>query len=393
MAQPQKLPFRYSTRQRTRNLGDFSVAFGDSISLELPRVGFLAGLHLTFASGIVRNTADSGAFSERVFNVLQRISINLNLGAASIVNISGFGLYTHNWTEKYNYGPDEGGSVGITASGAFNGSLVQDAHVYRGTGSDGYPFGTTAAASLAAPLGAPQAAAPFLLTYWIPIAANDGRNFNMGLINLQAPEVRATLDVQITSGIANMFVPGSVLTGTHLANNIAAVTVHMLFYEVPNPSRVLYPPLLVHRILEERQSFQNTGDIVYTVPRQGTVLRLHHNLFINGGNDGNPVLAQGPWMRFQTLRVNKTDDIYREFITFAKWHMRYRYGQKVPEGTYGWELWTAEEAPASGDLRDAIDSEAISTLESIITIADNAVLGTGNNFLDSIREIIQVLQV
>jgi hypothetical protein len=45
-----------------------------------------------------------------------------------------------------------------------------------------------------------------------------------------------------------------------------------------------------------------------------------------------------------------------------------------------------------GDLRDAIDTEAVTTIESTVTINSGANLGANNNFLDTIRRIIQPVQ-
>jgi hypothetical protein len=370
----QKAPFRYSTRQRTQQIANTTANFGDRVTIEIPRVGFLAGLLVQVVGSLTRAGGDTGTFSERLFNLIQRIGVNLNLGAASIVDISGFGLYSLNHTVKYAYGPSMGGSIPAANDGNFNDDLNMEAHVYRATDT------------------VPEVNSPFQLTYWIPVACNDGKNFNMGLINLQAPEVRATLDLQFSPNAVGLFTPGAVLAGTVFNGGQGfGVIVHYLYYEVPNPAKVLYPPLVVHRLLEERQAFNNTGDVLYTVPRQGTLMKLYHTLIINGRNDGYPG-SQGTEAREMRLRVNKTDDVYRQFLTMNRWWSRFRYGTHLPSGVYGWDFWNAEDIPSSGDFRDAVDSEAVSTLESIISVDSGAVLGIGNNFLDTQREIIQVLQ-
>jgi hypothetical protein len=68
-----------------------------------------------------------------------------------------------------------------------------------------------------------------------------------------------------------------------------------------------------------------------------------------------------------------------------------RYGHKIPQAAYYHDWWRAADLNAAGDYRDVIDSEQISTLESIVRISGVQVLGQGNNFLDTIREFTQRL--
>jgi hypothetical protein len=372
MANPNKRPlkpFRYNTRQRYQQFGNIRYAAANSflsqqVSFEIPRVGFLAGILVNVGGGWVRDHAggDTGTYSGRLFNFVKRLRVDLNLGAASIFDCSGYGTYLLNGTEKIAYQPDLGGTAPTIPLP--NGSLFMDPHVFL----SGDP--TTDAGGL-------------VLTYWIPIAANQGRNFTMGLINLQAPEVRATLSVQMINSLAELYTAGAVTTGTTFSN--IDVTVDYLYYEVPNPDVVSFPPFIIHRCLEDRTPFANTGDVVYQIPRQGTLLRLIQNVITNNVNADD--------YRHLTVRINKTDDVYRMFITNNRFFARFSYGHSLPVGSVVWDFWNAEEVPASGDFRDAIDTEAISTLEFITEIASTATLGVGNNFVDSVREIVQILQV
>lgn len=379
MAQ-QMLPFRYNTRQRIQPIGSnpvtlsgnpaLNVNAGTRLTYEVPRVGFLAGFFVVLLGGLTRGGADTGAFSQRKFNVLNRLQTNINIGAAAIDDISGYGLYLDNQARWENYSADLGGSATGNALFAVgtadnNEALCADPATWQG--SDATPT-----------VGGHE---PFTMQWYVPVAANDGDNFNMGLINAQAPEVRVTLDIQVGQ-LADLFVAGSTLTNTQLTANLL---VTYLYYEVPNPQQVMFPPLMMHRCLEERTPFSNTGDITYLVPRQGNLLKLIHNVIINGVNSGQHNLY--------VIRVNKTDDVYRESQDTNRFLSRTRYGHRTPTGSVFHDFWNSEGLPSSGDFRDVIDTEAISTLESVVNINPGAVLGIGNNFLDTEREIIQVLQV
>lgn len=356
-------PFRYNTRQRIQRVGTQPFVQNGRLTFEVPRVGFLAGFFVQILGGITRAGGDTGTLSERLWNIVKRFQVNINIGAAAIVDVSGYGLYLHNETQYTNFAADLGG-LPATPGAPLNAELSADPAIF-----------TLSAA-------APQVNAPFVLGFFVPVAANDGKNFNMGLINCQAPEVRVTLDMQLGQ-IADLFSAGAVIAGTTL-NNVN-VDVHYLYYEVPNPAAVSFPPLVMHRLLEERTPFSNTGDITYLVPRQGNILKLEHNVIIDGVNSGLHNLY--------IIRINKTDDVYRESAFVNHWLSRTRYGHRLPVGQVIHDFWNSEGLPSSGDFRDVLDSEAVSTTESITNINSGAVLGVGNNFLDTVREILQVLQV
>ncbi len=96
--------------------------------------------------------------------------------------------------------------------------------------------------------------------------------------------------------------------------------------------------------------------------------------------------------------INKTDTLYnniaRAQAVFQKLKSPIQYPTGPSFGSYHW-LWNfldaTEAGTGSGDTRDAIDSEAISVLESYVTVNSGATVGA-TAFLDSIRRIYQPLQ-
>jgi hypothetical protein len=370
MAAPaQKFAFRGNSRQRIQRVGNYVVQLApgnNRLSIELPRVGYLAGLLVQVGGFLSRTAGDSGAFSTQYFNIVNRLQLNLNIGASQIFDVSGHGTNLLNQAMSFNYAADLGGH------GAPGAPLLPFADPAVWDGVDTIP----------------QTNQDLIFTYWIPIAMNDGLNFNVGLINLQAPEIRATLDITM-GALADLFVPGAVLTGTSVtafggAAGQMLAQVSYLYYEVPNPDLVQIPPYIVHRVIQERQAIQATGDQLYTVPRMGQLQRLIHSVQINGVLDGANV-------NDLVIRVNKTDEIYRMANSVNRWLSRMRYGHTVPQAAFYHDWWRAADLNAAGDFRDVIDSEQISTLESIVSIDPTTVLGVGNNFLDSIREFTQRL--
>jgi len=365
-----KFAFADAARQRSQTVATVPFATNQRTSVEMPRVGFVSAVHLCLKGSLTRNVGDTGAFSPRLWNILQRVGFSLNLGANSVVDMSGYGLYTQNNTLQYTYGPDLGGSIASLATGMANGSFNMAPGVFRAD----------------ATVPAAPTATPFVLSWWIPIAQNMGPNATVGLINLQAQEVRATVDILFGS-VADLFPAGSVLTGTSIAANL---TISYVFFEVPNPQNVLWPPLLSHRLLEEKMPFGNTGDLVYTIPPQGTLQRWCHNVVINGAPAQSGSAAGGDVTQL-IVRVNKTDDFYRQTPEFAAELSRQRLGHSLPEGCFLHDMLNSSSLVDAGTYRDTINSEAIATLESILTVNAASVLGVGNNFVETWRDIVQPL--
>lgn len=358
----QKAPFRGNARQRIARIGDYPFVPNTRLSVELPRVGYLAGIFVQFVGTLTRTAGDTGNFSDQFFNLLKRLSVNLNLGAGLLYDVSGHGTNLLNQAMSFNYAADLGGDGGAALPAPLD--ATADIHVFSGAAT------------------VPETTVPLVLSYFIPVAMNDGLNFNIGLVLLQAPEIRCTLDIQMGS-VTDLFAPAAVLTGTSIPGS-PLIRIHVLYYEVPNPDFVGIPPYIVHRCLEDVQSIAANGDQVYTMPRQGTIQRVIQTCVINGVTND----ADVDELR---VKVNKTDEVYRMTQSVNRWLSRMRYGHKVPRGAFYHDFWRAADLNASGDYRDTIDTEQISTLEFILSTFAGTVLGIGNNFLYTTREFTQKL--
>lgn len=347
-AQQRLLPFRSGTRQRRAKVGVIAYAAASSLQpLELPRVGMLS--RLVIQARLTVTLSAAGALSDLgPWNALARLKVSANIGSASLVDVSGFGGFmAQQLVEEIGFRPDLGG-IGTTAPNA-------DIH--------------------AAPVA--MGANTWVLTWVIPIAANSGKQFDLGLINLQAPETRVT--VELSTGQL-----------TDPATNVTATTgnfhVYYEYYEIPDPRAFALPPLALVRTIEEQQAIGAVGDNVYTVPRQGILLQLTHRVTLNG--------ARGPDSSIDALSIkfNKTDSVYQMERQWERVIARLFYGANPNTGVFTWDFWHAESDVSAGDSRDAIDAEELSTLESIVTVNSGATLGSNNNFLCSVRRIVQLLQ-
>lgn len=356
MAQQQQLrPFRTGTRQRRAFVNSVAWAAGTTLpSVELPRVGLLSRLVIQLRG--ILTLAGVGVGTDLFpWAITARHRVNVNIGSASIVDVSGYGAeMAQPWIEELGWKPE--------MTGIFQGT---------GAGSPPAPNADIHVAPVA------MGANTWVITTVLPISANSGREFELGLINLQAPEVRCTVD--ITAGAGADFT-------TNFTSFVGSYFVYEEYYEIPDPRAFMLPPLALVRLLEEQQAIVGTGDAIYTVPRQGVLFQLAHRVTLNGARIDSPGWDEA------SIRFNKTDTVYREARQWKRIQERMMYGMLPTTGVFYHDFWHAASDVSTGDSRDQIDSEELSTLESVVSINSGATLGSNNNFLAAVRRIAQILQ-
>lgn len=342
----QLLPFRAGTRQRNFKVGVIPYATSSQgTPLTIPQVGMLSRI-IAQLRGTITYSAPGALADQGPWNVLSRLQLLTNIGAANVYDVSGYGAFTIMRTLNFGWSPELAG---------FGASLTPNADIHV------FPLSGSAQA--------------FALTYEVPVGINDGGNFETGLINLQAPETR----VQLVSTFGALTDPATLVTAT-----TGNLHVYYEYYEIGDLNTFALPPLALVRWLEEQQSITATGDNVYTVPRMGAVANLIHVVTCNGTrSDGIDSLA---------IRFNKTDTVYTNERQWSRIEERRLYGVLPTTGVYYWDFFNAYGGVNKGDTRDTIDSEALTTLESIVTVSSGTTLGSNNNNLKSIRRIFQVLQ-
>lgn len=341
----QLLPFRQGTRQRFAKVGTVAYAAGSSLQpVLMPRVGLLSRIYVQFRG--TGTLSGAGALADKgPWNLLSRARVTANIGSAAIVDVSGYGAFLI--SRKHDF-------PGFAADKAGVGDTVPNADIHA------FPVA--------------MGANTWALTWCLPIAANARNEFDAGLINLQAPEVQVQLEL-VTGALLD---PATLVTAT-------TGTFHIFYeyYEIPDPRQFQLPPLVLCRTLEESQPVTAVGDNVYTVPRQGVLLNLIHVLTVNA--------LRSDSFDEQSMRFNKTDTVYRQERQAARIGDRVRNVLNPIPGVTEYDLFDAKAAISQGDTRDAVDTEELSTLESIISVSSGAGLGANNNTLASVRRILQVL--
>lgn len=335
----QLIPFRRGTRQHFDLVGDIPyVSNRAGTPRRLNQVGFInkALLRIT---GTMTLSAAGALTADGPWALIRRVRVTLNTGVM-VLNLSGYGAFLLNHLVKEEFTPNSSG-----LSQVFSAPVAIGANTWN-----------------------------FMLE--LPIAANDGQNFEVGLINLQTEELVAQVEID--------WAPETDAS-TNATGFVGRADVYALWYEVPDPRRVRFPPLnVLHRVEEDRLSITGTGDTRKPLLRQGTLLQLLHVVRLNGSRNSTDVVA------FR-LELNRSDRVYRYELATLLWYHAQRYGLDLPTGVFVWDWWHSQMDTSQGDGRDFVDTEAIAQIDSVAEIASGATLGSNNNFLDTIRRYTQVL--
>lgn len=362
-----KQPFRYGTVRRRINIGNFQITPGTQLpAVVIPQVGMLARVLFDIEGGYtVANAPLVVANLDGMDAILSRAQITLNNGSAQIVDLSGIGV------------------------NAINQNISSSLPIKRGTPGVGNVQGTG--------FGLAVGAQTFSYKGFLPVNANQKRQFEMGLINLQAPELRATINLSFNP-LASLFtVPANCTAFTATCN------LSYEYYEIPDLSRYQLPPLTLVRSIEEAgQPITATGLQVYQIPRLGTMIEYHGVLVLN-------LLYSTVLTKLSefAIRYNKTDVQYDVFIGDWETYEAEMFGSGVgPAVTpsaasdvaqtflhpsmLSFNLWAAGDAPRNGgDFRDAIDTEENTTTEILITVAGGTALNAGKDNIYHVRRVVQ----
>jgi hypothetical protein len=338
---PQMAPFRFNTRERIKKVGqiDYPAAGGDGVSLLLPQIGLLARIVLVFEGSVTFSSATTyGNFGP--WAVWKRLRLDLNNASQNLFDVTGFGAYLMSSVLRKVNKIDE--TAGL------------DANLY------------------AAPTSG--SAQSIKISVEIPVNQSQGLNFQAGLINLQAPEVQATMNISYAAALSDI--------GSNITAFSGTTYVYYKFFEVPDPTAVVIPPVILHKWIEQQQPITAVGENIYTLPRAGKLARLIHCVTLNGARSDSYDSA--------ILRVNQSDTVYNRDKRAVKWDHRAWYGQAMPVGVVVNDFSQGYMVCEESDARDFFDTERVTTTESVITVSSGASLGSNNNTLVSIREILQV---
>jgi hypothetical protein len=343
MAEQPIFPFRMATRQRAKQVKTTQAisGLGGSASFTLDRVGMLNYLVLVIRATVTLSAGGALA-TLGPWSLIDRVSVNLNLGNMTLVSVSGWTLYQINKT------------------------------LFRGWSPDGSGVYTPSSVTFAA--GVASGANNWVLPLIIPISANPGSEFDVGMINLQAPEVQVDVNVNINSAGANFVTNFSTLT------NVTA-EIHQCYFDLPRPGAPVALPLgQIVRTVETTKPIAATGELDYTVERQGKLLQFISTLVANGSRSNGLDLVK--------LIANINDTIYAETPTFCKLKNEFDYSLPSDTGVFILDLWHSRESPSSGDERDILNTELLTTLQWNPVISAGTTLGSSNNSWISGRRVL-----
>lgn len=343
--QPRKLPFTSGTRRRIQTVGSFTVTPGQPLpTITLPQVGMLSKLYLKLEGTITQGTAAATLSPLGYAALMSRIRVSANLGAASIVDASGYGVELANYWYNPSAGP------------------------VRNT------YGNAAAAN--------QVSYGLV----VPINANDRQLLQVGLINLQAEQVRVTLDVTFAQLAAFITAGGGALSSS------LTLYVAYEYWDVPDPTRYQLPAPTLVRTLEEQQTITTTGDQIYQVPRLGTLAQLSE-YFVFGSAMAS-LTAPTPQVNQFRIRANKTDNWMTYDARFAEIEEQQFYntagGSFMRPGVRSWDFFHSEQQSRNMGSRDLINTEQLTTLEFISTI-DASVVPAAGYTRNIVRRVMQRL--
>lgn len=328
-------PFRYGTRRRVQFVGSYPITPGAPIpTITFPQVGFASRIFGKI-EGTITQTAGAAVLSPLGYAALvSRVRASLNQGSAALVDATLAGIELANFW----YAPSVGRVQNVYANGA---------------GANQVQYG-----------------------FMIPLNANDRTLLEIGLVNLQAEQVRMTLDMSFAA-LTEFLLSGGPPTASALT-----LYVYYEYWDAPDPSRYLLPPASIVRILEEQQPIAAVGDLSYVIPRLGTLTQMSE-YFILGATAATRVMAnlQGPTPQISKfrMRANRTDewlnyDARVAEIEEAMFNNANQGTNAAPAGSFNrpgvrtWDFFHSGLQTRNFGDRDLIDTEKITTLESVATI-------------------------
>lgn len=351
-------PFGKKTRQNLRTLDALTFAAGGRQTLALPRVGYAARLHWHFQG---TNTIALGGGTAAIdalgpWNAINRVRLAANSGT-DIFSVSGYGALL---VDEVMAPPGRGY---LTAEGQRAVALSYAGQVYQAAASAGansWDFGTT-----------------------IPIAVNDMSE--LGLILLQNELASVTFGLEFnasqfstTAGVAPVLVTGAAtaaITGT--------ITPVLEYFAVPVEPEARPDITWLHQILEVTQPVAAVGDNTINLIRENVYLGILHHVILNSA----PNTTDVDRLR---LVINNSDVPYDTLKRGQLQLQRRRHNVDLPLGVYFLDLFN-QGITGYGDERDIVNGKATSELQSIVTIASGATLGSNASRINTItRQLVRL---
>lgn len=326
------LSFEEGTRRRSKTLNSIVYVDGQPQTLRLDNIGYLAAIRLQVFLQITATAATAftgDALIQKMRAILPRIVLGTNM-QANIVTASAHGLNLQSL---------------IGAPGFYQSSIHTD------------EVNT-----------APAAAGTQNVWFevYIPVSLNDGKNYTLGLLNLQNDDVSADLRLE-WAAVKSLFATPANITGC-----TGYAVPELIYYDVPDPSQYMQPNLgYLCTITETLDTVTiGTGEHVYPIPRGNVLVSAIHELSDSGAllTFNSPINAAGKIGTYELRMQGSTTD-YKQPAWLSAHESRRRYGLAIPDGVIVNDaLWDIGH-PGVFDLGyQVIDSAQFNKLDSIISV-------------------------
>jgi hypothetical protein len=341
--------FEGATRQAflTQNQIDFADSAPKFILL--PTVGLLARIRIMVKGTTTTAAASSAtrrAYVPAPVGIVRRVILRSSEGA-DIINMSGYGNYVFNRTNK---------TVGeyFVNDASLNISSAPFPDPFVRYFSDGGDLGASQVANWRFMLNLPVSLGPRSLT---------------GLLMMQNPGVQFQLEIQWGT-VSDIY---SATTGTVTLSNITA-TPEIEIFHLPEDFGDDPDLGYARNIIEETQPINATGDLVYTAPLGNIYNKIIH-ILENGATLAPIDISK---VNQLTMSYAQTQVAYRMQPDIHLFRQRQRYGLDLPPGVYVHDLGIPDDLPEFPGPRDWIDTGFITDFKSTINLDSSLSLSGGN---------------
>lgn len=340
------MAFNDATRQNIRLGSVLPYNGGASSSYLLPKVAYLARLHLHLSGTmtVTLNTGGATLGEKAPWNIFRRLRFDANNGV-SFFNVSGWGAYLADICSKYQFEHEDGQISAAFSSQVYSAAAAAGANTWE-------------------------------LALEIPLVPN--YRDVAGIILLQSEGLQTTLNVdwQAAGGATQDF--PVVLTGNATAVFTGNLSVYLETFTVPALIEDQPPIDTMYQTLETPTPVATTGEQIVDLLEANTFVRLIHSVEINDLLDTNDVDSMA-------LRYNVTETPYDIERKIHLQRQRKIYGRDLPKGVFAWELFDQGYVNYGGG-RDLLDASNLASLQSLIRLNTGTSLGVGNNRIRTITQ-------
>ena len=349
--------FNRATRPSLQNFGNMTFTSDGSDIMQLPQVGFLSELLVNVTVNLTTNaftgTVTAGTASKiSPYSLIKQIVLRTNDGS-ELYRTSGSDNYIIQRLQRTQYDPlNLPTGLGITTAneavtklpGAF---AVSTAYVLR-------------------------------FTLRIPVAWN--KSLQAGLILLQNPTTRLSLELQFGNSKDMLVSSDGSLAPTVFT---ATITVTGSVFQVPR-SEADYPSVAyAHRWISEQNAWTNARN-EYKPPLADEYLSLTQSFFNTASLTRPDPAANITQMQ---LRYAQSQVPYSLPVgAFLAKQQEYFGGLQLPDGVFHWSFTDQFGLPEIGGRRDTIDTDKLTDM-AVITDWGSLAL-SGSPVVVSIREVL-----